>query len=706
MAEHENVSGSSAQIKDKTSQGSPPNTDTNFDRVYITATVRGAMQRLGADRNVYAIDLAIQILIYHAEYGNKKSGDINADLDKLIKTWGPDSSGQSKAPAKSFPAGTWLQMVESLLKPSIPAINGRVILIGLSLLDEPLRSVLQKDAFLDDLISEMKFDLKDHLSKEGLEFYTTVIERTGSSDMDYASSKIDSALVTEENDKLDRKSFARFLVKLISNVELNDGAYTMHLYAPWGAGKTTVLNFMKQELGQIRLGKKPAWHLVDFNAWQNQNLSFPWWTLMNSVYEAVKKHLKWKHRIREWWWRFKIARIHYLFALVIISWLIVWLTSSLQRSQPDKPQPATQISPRPANAGQQGNLPAITSPQNKTVSPLKEIFENLDKIIAAVLSIWAFITGLSRGLFQGSGKTAENYLNSQQDPMNHFKKRFKTLVAEAAPSKIAIFIDDLDRCKSSFVLDLLESIQTLFKDANVLFVVAADKKWVHACYEVEYEKIKSFVNAQGKSIGPLFTEKMFQLSVALPGAPSAIKDSLWCSMLGIGQDAGASAASINPKKVDSVESRERLLLQANAKPFLENHSIRLKIMDMLAEKKVLMQTEHFLKPYGAFMDLNPRNMKRLLNNYTVNKASSLISHIDVNFHELVLWTILTIRWPNLAEYVSTHIDTLVSVNASQEVPLDIQNLLRDEEVRSVLSGGAIKKPLTVVNIQKCRQLFM
>lgn len=127
---------------------------------------------------------------------------------------------------------------------------------------------------------------------------------------------------------------------------------------------------------------------------------------------------------------------------------------------------------------------------------------------------------------------------------------------------------------------------------------------------------------------------------------------------------------------------------------------------MLADKKVLVETEHFLKPYSTFMDLNPRNMKRLLNSYTVNRASSLIAHIDIDLHELVLWTILTLRWPVLAEYLSEHLDDLTNEFTSSKLPVAIEELLRDEEVKTLLSGGHIQKPLRISSIEKCRQLFM
>ena len=51
---------------------------------------------------------------------------------------------------------------------------------------------------------------------------------------------------------------------------------------------------------------------------------------------------------------------------------------------------------------------------------------------------------------------------------------------------VAIFIDDLDRCKGSTVVELLEGVQTLFRDAPVVYLVAADRDWLSDSYAAEY----------------------------------------------------------------------------------------------------------------------------------------------------------------------------------------------------------------------------
>jgi KAP family P-loop domain len=40
---------------------------------------------------------------------------------------------------------------------------------------------------------------------------------------------------------------------------------------------------------------------------------------------------------------------------------------------------------------------------------------------------------------------------------------------------VVVFVDDLDRCESKYVVEFLEGIQTLFREAPITYVVAADR---------------------------------------------------------------------------------------------------------------------------------------------------------------------------------------------------------------------------------------
>ena len=130
----------------------------------------------------------------------------------------------------------------------------------------------------------------------------------------------------------------------------------------------------------------------------------------------------------------------------------------------------------------------------------------------------------------------------------------------------------------------------------------------------------------------------------------------------------------------------------------------------MAEGSNVHQIEHLLEPYGVYLDLNPRTMKRLLNSYSAIKASAVISHIDIPIHQTVLWTILTMRWPVIAEYLLEHAeisDSRIILNPAN-LPASITALFQDKELSDLLNGNLLpeKRPLEAQTIAQFRLLLI
>jgi hypothetical protein len=89
---------------------------------------------------------------------------------------------------------------------------------------------------------------------------------------------------------------------------------------------------------------------------------------------------------------------------------------------------------------------------------------------------------------------------------------------------VCIFIDDLDRCRAEYVVELLAGIQTAFRHNRVFYVVAADRGWIRASFEASYDKFAKSVGSVGQPLGYLFLEKIFQLSMPLPGMGKDIRE--------------------------------------------------------------------------------------------------------------------------------------------------------------------------------------
>jgi hypothetical protein len=123
----------------------------------------------------------------------------------------------------------------------------------------------------------------------------------------------------------------------------------------------------------------------------------------------------------------------------------------------------------------------------------------------------------------GSARAAEVYLQFTPDPIDGIKKHFDELIEEKINQPVIVFIDDLDRCDRSYLVNLLESIQTLLNHRKVFYVIAADQRWLFAAFEETYKEFKDSIKEPGKKIGYLFLEKIFQLSMWIPNVADATR---------------------------------------------------------------------------------------------------------------------------------------------------------------------------------------
>jgi hypothetical protein len=421
------------------------------------------------------------------------------------------------------PADEWLAKIVTLFDPKRimdleksdrpPELHGRLVIIGLCLLDRQLRQQLEEIKVFDALVSETKPPLEEILSEPGIDAYAFPVS---------VSAWGDDPVEIPADDRLGRVPFARYLAMRLSAVSTEEGAYVMHLYAPWGAGKTTLLKFLheilvprkdkqankRKNLEGIEKVSKDKWLVVEFNAWLHQHIEPPWWSLMDRVYLETRKKLKPWNWFFEWFWRINFRNILPIVIGLLLVWIIVfslpWILQNI-------------IAP----------LGGENQPLYETISRSGTLVKNLGEIIAFIATVWGIIKAINHPFLLGSAKAAQDYRDRVRDPMNELKKRFGMLINRLKPYRVVVIIDDLDRCNSNYAVELLEGIQTLFREVPITFIVAADRCWLNACYEQVYKEIKSEISKPGKSLGDLFLEKAFRFSTPLPGIPNELKIQYW-----------------------------------------------------------------------------------------------------------------------------------------------------------------------------------
>ena len=352
-----------------------------------TPTVIGALKRLTPDKPVSATSF-VEAILDGSDHRTGYAGGLFASLEL-------------KETEEKKPAQEWLDEIQNLFDPQRMLehdhgieLHGRLVIIGLGMLDRQLYEQLEQGHAFTALVEELQprlASLADLLSDHGREIYARL--ESESSIYDSVPNWTDDPLQRPEEDLLGREAFARFLTRRIVAVPPSSGAYAMHVYGPWGAGKSTLLNFLRTELtarnlylfdidakfeaelstgrlstelrerfersgerleedaklqvlqteGAWKIGNnsmsyllrkkpqeqgggievhtgQPRWLVVEFNAWRNQHVDPPWWSLLDTVFRSTKGVLSWKDRLREYWWRLSSGRVLYIFSAVVLMW--------------------------------------------------------------------------------------------------------------------------------------------------------------------------------------------------------------------------------------------------------------------------------------------------------------------------------------------------------------------------------------------------
>ena len=153
-----------------------------------------------------------------------------------------------------------------------------------------------------------------------------------------------------------------------------------------------------------------------------------------------------------------------------------------------------------------------------------------------------------------SPRGAQAFQDLDTNPMDRVAQHFSWLVRQERKRPIALFVDDLDRCPAADVVELLESVQTLVRDAgdergernDVLspcVVVAGDGAWIRNAFEEHYREFAGQIAEPGRPLGYLFLAKIFQLTLPVPRIGPVRQAAYFRELLGLADPDGADPAT-------------------------------------------------------------------------------------------------------------------------------------------------------------------
>jgi hypothetical protein len=177
------------------------------------------------------------------------------------------------------------------------------------------------------------------------------------------------------------------------------------------------------------------------------------------------------------------------------------------------------------------------------------------------------------------------------------------------PNRIILYIDDLDRCSSDKVVEVLEAVHLLLAFELFVVVVAVDSRWLSFALTDELRALDSATRSGRRATPHEYLEKIFQLPfwvqpLSEPGRRSLLHGLLEGS---VSAASGNGAVDGNNSGNLSVGPREEELLatmlsRRGSDPRLDAHALALTADDL-----------RFMESLAPLLGDTPRRVKRFVN---------------------------------------------------------------------------------------------
>lgn len=222
-----------------------------------------------------------------------------------------------------------------------------------------------------------------------------------------------------KNDALDRKYSAEVLTNILLSV---DEPFVLSVDSQWGTGKTTFIKMWKQYLDNQNI---PSLY---YNAWENDFVDDPLISLISEIENGIQtldKVSVTKKRIVK-----KFSKVKKIGGKLI----------------------------RKA-------LPTAIKVATYGALDISESFED---------SIADFTEGYAENLIKDYEESKKS-LEAFRHELSNFINELRT-IEKFANKPLIIFIDELDRCRPTFAIELLERAKHLFNISGIVFVLSVDKE--------------------------------------------------------------------------------------------------------------------------------------------------------------------------------------------------------------------------------------
>lgn len=377
-----------------------------------------------------------------------------------------------------------------------------------------------------------------------------------------------------------------YIADLVNDIIQNDDLLpaSIGVYGDWGSGKSSIMSISQKRLKD----KDDKSLIVNFNAWLFEGYDDIKTTIINYLLDAIeeKKSLSGKAKETVNGLRKSLLNMN---LLPIIS---KGFFSAL---------------------GTYSSNPSLTNHQ--------------------------LILGQSENIKEFINTVKDNYLEATSDEkirneISKFREDFGKLIEATNISRVAIYIDEIDRCSTETILEIFEAMRLFMFSGKVAFIYGADERQI--AYAIK-QKYSEDISDGGSiiDIGKEYLEKIIQYPVRIPRM-NVVETELYLTLLlsekTIGQD------DFESLKSDLINQYRTNLANISLPEKGKNNEVI--VMNFTLAKRIA-------ELLNTGLNGNPRQFKRFLNEFELRKRTAELKKINIDDQILVKIMVLQYVEPSI-----------------------------------------------------------
>ena len=438
-------------------------------------------------------------------------------------------------------------------------------------------------------------------------------------------------------DLLNNEAIAKTIVSLVR--ESKDQPISIGIHGDWGAGKSSILEMVEDEMKKSASDSGEKYSCIRFNGWRHQGFEDSKVALMSSIVSELEKKEKLGSKageiLKKLWKN--------------INWMSIAKTTG-----------------KAALGIATGTAPITLL--SSAMDVLKATVTTKEGINGAIDSIGAYLK---------ESKITED--TSSNKEFAEFEENFAKLLEDSNIDKLVVLIDDLDRCLPDVAFNQLEAVRLFVFTEKTAFVIAADESMIRYAVKKHFPDAisENKINA-GDTFANRYLEKLIQIPFRIP-ALGEVEAGIYIMLLMVGSV--LSDENTNYQKLRE-EGLSRIRKPWNVKSLTVDDVKGILGTDYeKSSNEVLIATQicHLL---AQNTDGNPRKIKRFINMLLLRYEIAQNRGFGDELELAILAKMM------LAEHYETdfykslpeHLDSEGKWSEIPEILVDIKAMIEEQEI--------------------------